>query len=823
MGCCGFGSPLCFWVVVGLAVNFVHVEGRISQELSTSKSSVKRENLSPCPNDCNDQGYCTTNSKCVCFVGFAGFDCREKLCPNGTAWADFATAVDTAHAMAPCSNMGDCDRTTGTCTCWSGFEGAACERMSCPNDCFGRGVCLSMREAALRTNVNNGSSVVLTRSVTYSQWDADKIHGCVCDAGFYGYDCSLKKCPQGDDITTTGQQDESHTVLCKCDGCDATSTFTITFKGETTSAIPHDADTGLVQYRLQELSGINGVTVAYSAGTAACSAGMTTITLTYTQDHGDLPAASVTSALTGGSNSLTMTSVQTLSCECTGTCAGSLYLTYDGERTDAIAFDATDAEVEAALELLSGISSTLAVTMSGAAMCAATAVTTSITFTGASGNVPTVEYISALSGTSVTVGITTTDGTKENLECSGRGTCNAYFGTCECFGFDTNEAAVGWQNYTSSNGVGGAGSRGDCGYKAYTPTHCPVKSLADPNTAVVSNYTCSGHGTCSGASNYACTCYEGWTGGRCAERTCPTGKAWFDEASATDTAHADGVECSSKGICDRDSGKCWCQLGWGGEACQYLECQGSTGMGPCDGNGVCKSMAELATKTMADGTVAAFTYGATPNNAATWDHDMIFGCACDSGFHHEPDVNLYINHHCSERPCPTGDDPRTIGGVAEVQTATCTGASGTFTFTFRSATTANIAYSATVDEVKDALEAISTINSVEVSFNTGIAACAGGGIAIQITFKYELGDLPSLIATTTSLNGGTGTVAIAETTQGTKENSYCSERGTCDHTTGICKCYRGFSSSDGFGLEGQRGDCGFVNYASQGTCTKLVC
>jgi hypothetical protein len=44
-------------------------------------------------------------------------------------------------------------------------------------------------------------------------------------------------------------------------------------------------------------------------------------------------------------------------------------------------------------------------------------------------------------------------GTKEVLECSGRGLCDYEMGVCNCF--------VG---YGSSNGMGGPGKMGDCGY-----------------------------------------------------------------------------------------------------------------------------------------------------------------------------------------------------------------------------------------------------------------------------------------------------------------------------------------------------------------------
>jgi hypothetical protein len=48
-------------------------------------------------------------------------------------------------------------------------------------------------------------------------------------------------------------------------------------------------------------------------------------------------------------------------------------------------------------------------------------------------------------------------GTKEALDCAGRGTCNRKEGVCECF--NTNG-----DGYASSNGYGEAGVRGDCGY-----------------------------------------------------------------------------------------------------------------------------------------------------------------------------------------------------------------------------------------------------------------------------------------------------------------------------------------------------------------------
>lgn len=46
---------------------------------------------------------------------------------------------------------------------------------------------MSMREAAA---LIDGDSLEFESD--YDGWDADMIHGCVCDDGWEGYDCSLR-------------------------------------------------------------------------------------------------------------------------------------------------------------------------------------------------------------------------------------------------------------------------------------------------------------------------------------------------------------------------------------------------------------------------------------------------------------------------------------------------------------------------------------------------------------------------------------------------------------------------------------------------------
>ena len=80
-----------------------------------------------------------------------------------------------------------------------------------------------------------------------------------------------------------------------------------------------------------------------------------------------------------------------------------------------------------------------------------------------------------------------------------------------------------------------------------------------------------------------------------------------------------------------------------------------------------------------------------------------------------------------------------------------------------------------------------------------------------VKFKTELGDLPDMYPTLKGVN----TISIISdgsglSVKGTKKNYQCSNRGTCDSTTGLCTCFNGYSSSDGNGGQGNRGDCGYV-------------
>lgn len=99
--------------------------------------------------------------------------------------------TQTAHGYRECSNAGYCNRKTGNCDCFIGFEGVSCQRRKCPGTshgipCSGHGVCATASSIAHHDNKN-----------TYNLWDKDLSTACICDKGYEGIDCSLRKCKHG--------------------------------------------------------------------------------------------------------------------------------------------------------------------------------------------------------------------------------------------------------------------------------------------------------------------------------------------------------------------------------------------------------------------------------------------------------------------------------------------------------------------------------------------------------------------------------------------------------------------------------------------------
>ncbi len=169
-------------------------------------------------NFCNGHGTClNSTSTCACYDGWGSSkdvtfyrapDCSVRTCPSDRAWADIPSGPTTAHAVAECSNRGVCDRSTGQCKCFDGFTGSACQRTSCPNDCSGHGVCLSIKQLArMEAALPLGPNTYYEGNEDTTTWDEDKVYGCLCDSSWpvglgsgqtqepewFGPDCSLRK------------------------------------------------------------------------------------------------------------------------------------------------------------------------------------------------------------------------------------------------------------------------------------------------------------------------------------------------------------------------------------------------------------------------------------------------------------------------------------------------------------------------------------------------------------------------------------------------------------------------------------------------------
>ena len=166
---------------------------------------------------------------CTCFRNWEGADCSQRTCPfdlahvdtpkgdlnmDGTVqtsattvavgstvyptgtqeqWPLMTTSAGTAlthsaHQYMECSNKGLCDRSTGSCECFDGYDGTACQRASCSNDCSGHGTCETIADLA-KDSFNN----------IYALWDKDATMGCNCDANYVGADCSSRQCKYGVD------------------------------------------------------------------------------------------------------------------------------------------------------------------------------------------------------------------------------------------------------------------------------------------------------------------------------------------------------------------------------------------------------------------------------------------------------------------------------------------------------------------------------------------------------------------------------------------------------------------------------------------------
>ena len=167
-------------------------------------------------------------------LGLVGSD----VYPFGT-WEGVHSSgtAQSAHYYMECANKGICDRTTGECACFDGYEGTACQRASCPNDCSGHGTCETIEELS-NTDGDN----------VYKLWDRQATMGCSCDAGYAAADCSERSCKYGVDPLYVDDTVGRHTEVKLSIAATVAGKFAIVFfdvHGEDYETQPIDVPVGV--------------------------------------------------------------------------------------------------------------------------------------------------------------------------------------------------------------------------------------------------------------------------------------------------------------------------------------------------------------------------------------------------------------------------------------------------------------------------------------------------------------------------------------------------------------------------------------------------
>jgi hypothetical protein len=332
-----------------------------------------------CNNMCSGHGICSANDACVCYRNWRGNDCSERTCQYGVAFVDTAQgdldhdgAVEffgntanyiktqwapynsggtfeqypefksdqEAHSYMECSNKGLCDRVSGECVCFDGYEGSACQRTVCPNSCSGHGVC--------RNIVDISKALTDNHDTDYLLWDGLKNQACVCDPGYSGVDCGERLCPRGHDPlndeeydTNTSnwvdRVDEIQRIIVEDGNGDAafafagTDYFTLSYTdvfgevwttvkiypgdGTTLSADVEAALTGIPNSVIESVD--MGTDTSYTTGGGGND--HVEITITFTKNAGDLVLLTASSSFTAGTIAVDQkTEGSKIASECSG-------------------------------------------------------------------------------------------------------------------------------------------------------------------------------------------------------------------------------------------------------------------------------------------------------------------------------------------------------------------------------------------------------------------------------------------------------------------------------------------------------------------------
>lgn len=644
----------------------------------------------------------------------------------------------------------------------SNSERDGLQSASCPNGCSGQGACLNKAKGGY-------------------------LGVCTCFPGFHGPDCSLRLCPGGKAwVDFPVSKDLAHNNYTECSNMGTCNRGTGKcncrkgFGGPACDTMlcplgpSHSFDS---QETLSPCSGNGRCISLRQAAVAQDYQNFFNYTVYSDWDADMIHGCACQKGWEGtacqrrscpkGIDPLVpaVNEVQLIECKCT-TCTGGMYLSFRNKVTAYIPYDASRQLVRQRLEQLSTIEKVSVRFSSQSKLCSSSGSVLLVEFKQPRGDLETMTLrtqgglagtINVISGgaySSIDVTQASNDGTYTYAACSNRGDCDYSIGSCVCY-----------PGFRSSNGAGGSGGRGDCGYQEVPSLNIsfglrpltynesfpdawqsvPVSKIAYSQGCPFTNFggICNGKGVCSSTTS-TCMCNMGWEGPRCDRKSCGKARTWFGDVGLL---HSHWSVCGGIGECNYNTGKCEnCGGGFGsfgGPRCEQLLCPANATGALCSGSGQCLSMKNLAGVAYTSQKELA---GITYSNA--WDKNAIYGCACYRSptvdniftdytsplqantprnadprlmFYRGPYANAatdFAGYVCSSNRCPRGDNPETRNDVNEVQTLVCTATSGTFALTFRENTTALISFDTTLSEFEYDLQLLRTIRKVSVTSGT---------------------------------------------------------------------------------------------------------
>eukprot|EP00597_Dinobryon_sp_UTEXLB2267_P019348 CAMPEP_0201102778 /NCGR_PEP_ID=MMETSP0812-20130820/20288_1 /ASSEMBLY_ACC=CAM_ASM_000668 /TAXON_ID=98059 /ORGANISM="Dinobryon sp., Strain UTEXLB2267" /LENGTH=698 /DNA_ID=CAMNT_0047360485 /DNA_START=253 /DNA_END=2346 /DNA_ORIENTATION=- len=697
--------------------------------------------------------------------------------------------------------MGTCDRSAGICKCRKGFGGSACDMMLCPigtisdieahaylgfttktQPCSGRGRCLSLREISQYKDYSTYLGYT-----SYFGWDADMIHGCLCDSGWEGVACEKRSCPKGDDPYTPGL-DEMQLIDCECSKC--LGGLYISFNGLQTPLIPYDAEEEVIQFYLSRLPLLSKVTVKFLYGNQLCSKTGSVTSIVFKSPPGPQNSIAITKG--GGLRGL---HIAVRAKGDSSSVVQDLTASYPGNK------EYVECSNHGICDYTTGICNCFGGYKSSDGF-------------GNSGSIGDCGYQYKVFSnyTKFTPYETVLNGTAYNTTlyhethihskcpfvnndlCSGNGQCDASTGICYC-----------------NSGYGGPACANRTCESSFAWFGNPLYSHT--GTAV-----CGGVGECDGDTGKCINCGGNWGvfyGDRCEYMSC-----------STDTY---GNTCANNGACL--TLRQMARYAYN-EQKELSQVDYST---PWDADHVrgcvCNRAISVDNQYFPDYRQIIDVHGF---NASTLNDTVAYTDEEIIRFYRGPyaySATDFTNYNCQHALCPKGDNPRTVNrnNTNEIQVLHCQADNGTFLLTFRENTTVPISFNATASELEYHLEQLYTIGDVLVTFIGGQnyhrvnhSVCSiWDNVTVYIEFLTEFGDLPLIQADTSGImNYGFGiqnyhdhqVMNISEYQKGDKEDIECSGQGLCDQSVGVCTCFDGFQSSNGTSKSpGQRGDCSYFN------------